>query len=36
MKVLSSGRPALQTISDDDLRAIAGEFGVTLKEAFLN
>ena len=36
MKVLSSGRSVLQTITDDDLRAIAGEFGVTLKEAFLN
>lgn len=25
-----------QTISDDNLRAIAGEFGVTLNEAFLD
>ncbi len=36
MKVLQSGRPVLQTITDDDLRAIAREFGVTLKEEFLD
>ena len=35
MKVLSSGKPILQTITDDDLRAIAKDFGVTLREEFL-
>ena len=35
MKVVSSGRRLLQTITDDDLRAIAREFGVTLREDFL-
>ncbi|MDR1537625.1 MAG: rhamnulose-1-phosphate aldolase [Clostridiales bacterium] len=32
---LSTGRPFLQTITDDNLRAIAFDFGVTLNEAFL-
>ena len=36
MKVLSSGQPVLQTITDDNLRAIAREFGVTLREEFLD
>ena len=36
MKVLASGRPVLQTITDADLRAIAEEFGVTLREEFLD
>lgn len=36
MRVLSSGRPVLQTITDDNLRAIAREFGVSLREEFLN
>lgn len=31
-KVLSTGQPVLQTITDDALRAIAGDFGVTLKD----
>ena len=35
-KVLSTGRPILQTITDDALRAIAKDFGVTLNEAFLD
>ncbi|MDD3409549.1 MAG: rhamnulose-1-phosphate aldolase [Eubacteriales bacterium] len=35
MKVLSSGRPVLQTITDADLQAIADEFGVTLRKEFL-
>ncbi len=35
MKVLSSGAPLLQTISDDDLRAIAKAFHVPIREAFL-
>ena len=34
--VLASGKPVLQTITDDDLRAIAKEFGVTLREEFLD
>lgn len=36
MRVLSSGRPILQTIEDADLRAIARAFGVTLREEFLS
>ncbi|MDD3242598.1 MAG: rhamnulose-1-phosphate aldolase [Eubacteriales bacterium] len=36
LKVLSSGQPILQTITDDDLRAIAHDFGVTLREEFLD
>ena len=35
MLVLSSGKEVLQTITDDDLRAIAKEFKVTLREEFL-
>ena len=34
-KVLASGQPVLQTITDDALRAIAKDFGVCLNEAFL-
>ena len=33
-KLLGAGRPILQTITDDALRAIAKDFGVTLNEAF--
>ncbi len=36
LKVLSSGREILQTIRDDDLRTIAKEFGVTLRNEFLS
>ena len=37
VKVLSmSGGLIRQTITDDDLRAIARDFGVTLNEKFLN
>jgi len=36
MLVQSAGNPVLQTIYDDDLRAIAKEFGVTLREEFLS
>ena len=36
MLVLASGKPVLQTIADDDLRAIAKDFGVTLREEFLD
>ncbi|MBR4081123.1 MAG: rhamnulose-1-phosphate aldolase [Clostridia bacterium] len=36
MLVQSSGKPVLQTIADDDLRAIARDFGVTLREEFLD
>ena len=35
-KVLASGQPVLQTITDDALRAIARDFGVQLNEAFLD
>ena len=35
MRVLSSGQPVRQTITDDDLRAIATAFGVTLRQEFL-
>ena len=35
MKVVSSGKPVLQTIRDEDLQAIADEFGVKLNQAFL-
>ncbi len=35
-KVLSTGRPIRQTITDDALRAIAKDFGVTLNENFLD
>lgn len=34
-KVLASGQPVQQTITDDALRAIAKDFGVCLNEAFL-
>ena len=36
VKALSCGRGIRQTISDDNLRAIAKEFGVTLNEDFLD
>ena len=36
VKVLSTGQPILQTITDDALRAIAKDFGVQLNEAFLD
>ncbi|MEG1426220.1 MAG: rhamnulose-1-phosphate aldolase [Oscillospiraceae bacterium] len=36
VRALSCGKGIRQTISDDNLRAIAKEFGVTLNEAFLN
>lgn len=36
MRIISSGQPVLQTITDDNLRAIAAEFGVSLKEEFLS
>ena len=36
MKVVSLGRPVLQTISDDDMRAIARDFHLTLREEFLD
>ncbi|MSD38135.1 rhamnulose-1-phosphate aldolase, partial [Faecalibacterium prausnitzii] len=37
VKVLSMGGGIIrQTITDDDLRAIARDFGVTLNEKFLN
>ena len=32
----STGLPELQTIEDDELRAIARDFKVELKEAFLD
>ncbi len=35
-KVLATGQPVLQTITDDALRAIAKDFGVQLNEAFLD
>lgn len=35
LKVLSTGQPVRQTITDDDLRAIAKDFGVVLNEDFL-
>ncbi len=35
MKAVSSGRPFLQTIPDDGLRAVAKAFRVTLREEFL-
>ena len=35
MKVISSGKAVMQTITDDDLRAIARDFHVTLREEFL-
>lgn len=36
VKVLSCGKGIRQTITDDNLRAIAKEFGVTLNEEFLD
>jgi rhamnulose-1-phosphate aldolase len=36
LKVLSSGQPVLQTITDEELRLTAAAFGVTLNEAFLD
>lgn len=36
VKVLSMGKDIKQTITDDNLRAIAKEFGVTLNEEFLD
>lgn len=36
LRVLASGQPVLQTIRDDQLRAIARDFGVTLRESFLD
>ena len=36
MKVISSGKAVMQTITDDDLRAIARDFHVTLREEFLD
>ena len=36
VKAISCGRGIRQTISDDNLRAIAKEFGVTLNEDFLD
>ena len=36
VKVLSTGQPIRQTITDDDLRAIAHDFGVTMNEDFLD
>ena len=36
VKVLSTGQHIRQTITDDDLRAIAHDFGVTLNEDFLD
>ena len=35
-KVLASGQPILQTITDDALRAIAKDFHVELNEEFLD
>jgi rhamnulose-1-phosphate aldolase len=35
-KVLATGQPIRQTITDDALRAIAKDFGVQLNEAFLD
>lgn len=35
-KVLATGKPILQTITDDQLRAIGHDFGVALNEEFLD
>ncbi len=35
-RVLSTGRPILSTISDDQLRAVAKDFGVRINEDFLD
>lgn len=34
MKILSSGQPVLQTISDEQLLSVQGDFGVTLNKDF--
>ena len=36
MKVASSGKPCLQTITDDQLREVARAYNVTLREEFLD
>ena len=36
MLVTSSGMPIMQTITDADIRAIAKDFGITVREDFLN
>ena len=36
MLVTSSGMPIMQTITDADIRAIARDFGITVREDFLN
>lgn len=36
MKILSTGKPVLQTITDDDIRAIGKDFGLVLNEEFLD
>ena len=36
VKLLSTGKPVLQTITDEDLRAVGRDFKVTLNEAFLD
>ena len=36
MKVAASGKPVLQTITDDDIRAVAKDFNLTLNEEFLD
>jgi hypothetical protein len=33
---MASGRPVLQTITDDGLRAIGEAFGLTINEEFLD
>jgi rhamnulose-1-phosphate aldolase len=35
IKILSTGKDVLQTITDDDLRAIGRDFHVTINEEFL-
>ncbi len=36
MTILASGKPVLQTITDDDIRAIGKDFNLTLNEEFLD
>lgn len=36
MLVMASGKPVLHTITDENLKAIARDFGVTLREEFIN
>ena len=36
VKAMSMGQGIRQTITDDNLRAIAKDFGVTLREEFLD